>query len=178
MIESGGATGMERFWGSIQGSARLARLGPTFFPDPTVGFQVDDNGVPVLPQFQTPWYRIAAEGRKRVKNFYLSYDARVSSERGGQPSAWRAPLEGEVPAQEISNLSPPVLDIGYLRSPQDPTYTDIGNLPATTAYSRYRLPVRQQPYGIAFQVKATAQTTVLRVFDLAIDAYPVGRSNL
>src|SRR5215472_3096093 len=160
-ISSGGSTGMERFWGGIVGTKKLATLGPTFFPTSTAGIDSDGNGVAVLPYLQTPWYRLAPEGRKRVKNIYLSYDAQV---QGADTT--------------IANLSPPVLDIGYMRSPQQANYLDLGSLPATSQYTRFRLPVRQQPYGIAFQVKTTTPTSALRLYDLAVDAYPVGRSNL
>ena len=179
LISSGGSTGMERIWASIQGSSRLARLGPCFFPDLTQGLAVDDNGVPVMPEFQTPWYRMSAEGRKRVRFAYLSYDARTSTAtREGHPAHWRAGLEDE--ALEVSPLTAgaPVLDVGFIRSPQDTTYTTLGRLPSTSEYARKRLPVNKFPYGVAFQVRQSAQTSVLRIFDLALEAEPAERSRI
>jgi hypothetical protein len=179
MIASGGSSGMERIWGSIKGTQRLARLGPCFFPDLTQGLLVDDNGVPVMPEMQTPWYRLGPEGRKRIRFAYLSYDARISTALlSGHPAPWRAPLEDEVPEETISNENAPVLNVGYIRSPQDPSYISIGQLPSTSGYSRFRLPVNQAPYGLAFQVKQTAQTAALRVFDFALEAQGTERSRL
>jgi hypothetical protein len=178
-IAAGGSTGMERIWGSIKGTSRLARLGPVFFPDLTQGLLVDDNGVPVMPEMQTPWYRLGQEGRKRIRFAYLSYDARISTTAlDAHAAQWRAPLEGDAPEQTITNTAAPVLDVGYIRSPQDPSYVSIGRLPSTTSYQRFRLPVNQAPYGLALQVKQTAQTAVLRVFDLALEAQGTERSRL
>lgn len=158
-IGSGGTLGMERVWASIQGSGRLARIGPTFFPDPTMGLQIDDNGVPVMPEAETPWYRMGVEGRKRIRFAYLSYDARIDST-----------------TEMATDTQPPVLDIGYIRSPQDPAYTQIGRLPATDAYTRFRLPVNQFPYGAAFQIRQSAQTSALRIYDFALEAMAGERS--
>jgi hypothetical protein len=180
-ISSGGSTGMERIWAGIQGTNRLARTSACFAPTPSAGLIVDANGVNVLPYIQTPWYRLGPEGRKRTRFAYVSYDARISSLRGGVPAEWRIPLEGEnggLPDVLVSNPAANVLDVGYLRSPQDTSYTDIGGLPSTTKYSRFRLPVRQQPYGIAFQIKQTAPTTVLRLFDFAVESWAIERSQV
>jgi hypothetical protein len=179
MISSGGSTGMERFWGSMKGTQRLGRLGPCFFPDLTQGLLVDDNGVPVMPEMQTPWYRLGPEGRKRIRFAYLSYDARTSTTAlDAHAAQWRGPLEAEAPEQTITNENAPVLSLGYIRSPQDPSYVSIGQLPSTNGYTRFRLPVNQAPYGLAFQVKQTAQTAVLRVFDFALEAQGTERSRL
>lgn len=153
-ITSSGASGMERLWAGMQGTKRLSRLGPTFFPAFGTGPMIDDNGTPVLPTFETPWYRLAQEGRKRVRFVYLSYDAR------------------------LANLTTPVLDIGYATTPQQPAYVDAGKLPATDEYTRYRLPVGKFPYGLAFKVAQTEATNVLRVFDLGIEAWAGERSRI
>jgi len=153
-ITSSGASSMERVWAGMIGTGRLARLGPCFFPDLEVAPLLDDDGTAVLPAFETPWFRLGQEGRKRVRFGYLSYDARLPS------------------------LTTPVLDFGYLRSPQQHSYTSVGTLPATSEYTRYRLPLGQFPYGVAFRVAQTQATSALRVFDLGVEQWPAERSRL
>src|SRR5262249_53370836 len=152
-ISSSGSAGMEGVWAGIAGSNRLARIGPCFFPDFTV-LQVDDNGTAVMPTFETPWYRVSQEGRKRVRFAYLSYDTRVTSG------------------------TTHVMDVGYIRSPQDPSYTDLGSIPSTDQYTRWRLPLGQSPYGVAFKVKPIVSTSAVRVFDLALAAWGEERSRV
>ena len=164
-VISAGSAGMERVWAGIAGTKRLGRLGPCFFPDFTNTPLQDDNGVPVLPTFETGWYRLVfaralghrlmqEEGRTRVRFAYLSYDARLPA------------------------VTPDVLSLGYLLSPQDTAYTSMGTLPSTSEYTRFRLPVGQQPYGIAFKVTQTQPTDALRIFDLGIESSGIERSRL
>lgn len=150
-IESGGSAGMERIWAGITGAGRLARIGPIFFPTPG-GVVADADGTNVLPEFETPWYRLAQEGRKRVRFAYLSYDIRGA---GGD-----------------------ALELGYMRGPQNPSYTIMGQLPFTGDYSRFRLPVGQFPYGVAFRVRQTQPSNVTRVFDFALEAQAAERSRV
>jgi hypothetical protein len=178
-ISSGGSIGMERIWAGIKGTSQLARVSACFAPSVTTVTNVDANGTNVMPFFETPWYRVGPEGRKRMRFAYLSYDARVGTGKlSDHPAGWRAPLEGEVPEESIVDTLPDVISLGYIRSPQDPSYTALGNFPATTEYLRFRLPVNQQPYGIAFHVAQMAPTTVLRVFDFALELLGAERSRL
>jgi len=164
IVSSGGAS-IERLWAGMVGTHKLGRLGPIFFPDPTTTPQVDDNGIPVLPTFETSWYRLIfgralghrlmrEEGRSRVKFAYLSYDARLAS------------------------ITPNVLSLGYITSPQDTTYVPAGNFPSSSEYTRFRLPIGEFPYGIAFKVTQTQPTSALRVFDLGIEYTPSERSRV
>jgi len=186
MIESGGSIGMERIWASMQGTQRLARLGPCFFPD-HLSQAVDANGVNVLPYIQTPWYRMGPESRKRIRFAYLSYDARLS---GSQADVEQALFTSEPPVMPIapvmlqsiepaiSDPAASVIDVAYIRNPSDTSYHSVGGLPSTSEYSRFRLPVRQAPYGLAFQVKQTSPTSTLRVYDFALEAQGTERSRL
>ena len=70
------------------------------------------------------------------------------------------------------------MKVGYIRNPQQTAYTDIGHLPSTNGYERYRLPVGQNPYGIAFHVEQLLPSTVTRIFDLAVEAQPGERSRV
>jgi len=175
-IASGGSGGMERVWAGISGTSRTARMGPCFFPFPD-GQESDDNGVAVLPVFETPWYRLAQqEGRKRVRFVYLSYDARISggltdttkSDEGAPPPA---------PPSVLASLAP-ILEVSYIRSPQQTSYATLGQLPVTTEYRRFRLPVNQFPYGVAFKVRQLVPSTVTRVFDLGVEATAAERSRV
>ena len=153
LISSGGSRGMERIWGGMQGTQRLARLGPMFFPAPSSDPVADDNGQFVLPSFETPWYRLAEEGRKRVRFAYLSYDTRSSG-------------------------SSEVVELDYMTTPQADAYTTAGLLPPGNEYDRFRIPVGKFCYGIAFHVHQIAGASVFRVFDIAVEASAAERSRV
>lgn len=146
---SSGSTGMERIWGGMAGTHRLGRISPMFFPSLGVGLIADADGVSVMPEFETPWYRMGKEGRKRSRFGYLSYDARVLT-----PNAR-------------------VMELGYIDSPSDLVYSTMGGLPNTTRYTRYKLPVYQGSYGVAFRVRQLQPTTVTRIYDLAVEGQPL-----
>jgi len=173
-VASGGSTGMERVWGGLATVNRAIRVGPIFFPVPA-GQNDDADGTHVLPVFETPWYRMGQEGRKRARFVYLSYDVRSTSGLGTKLD------EGEIPPPappELLAALAPVLEVGYIRSPQMPSYTILGELPYTTAYSRYRLPLGQFPYGVAFRVRQANPSSVNRIFDLAVEAQAAERSRV
>jgi len=173
-IASGGSIGMERVWGGLATVNRAIRVGPMFFPVPS-GQNNDDDGTPVLPEFETPWYRMGQEGRKRVRFVYVSYDIRSSGGLGVKLDEGEIPPEA--PPELLAQLGP-VLEVGYIRSPQVQSYTILGQLPYTTAYSRYRLPVGQFPYGVAFRVRQANPSSVNRIFDLAVEAQAAERSRV
>jgi len=182
-IASGGSTGMERIWGAIAGTKRLALMGPCFFPVFTTSLIADANGTTVLPTLETPWYRLAQEGRKRIRFAYLSYDVRTGAPllRDDLPAQWRDldELGNEHPrVAPAPKASTPILDVGYIRSPQQTTYVDLGQLPATSEYTRKRLALGQFPYGVGFKITQTAASTVTRLFDLAVEAQPAERSRV
>jgi len=153
-ISSSGSSGMERLWGGLSGYARLGRFGPVFYPPEGVE-QIDGNTIPVLPRFETPWYRLGQEGRKRVRFAYLSYDC-----------------------MGYSPVTAPVR-VGYLTSsPTGSDYAQAGVLPLTNGYRRVRLPINKAPYGIAFYVETIAPTGFIRVYDLAVEAQAVERSRV
>lgn len=161
MWASGGTTGMERFWGGMIGTTRLGRLGPMFFPESVGKFiQIDANNVWVLPSFETPFYKLSAEGRKRVRFVYLSYGSTAPA------------------IQPIPPYVGDMMSIGYITDPHEKGWSDAGTLPFAEAYSRYRLPIGKFPYGIAFHVEQIGPTSSTRISDLGIDAHPAERSRL
>lgn len=181
-IAAGGSTGMERLWGSQAGTHRLILVSPCFFPAFTTSLIQDADGTAVLPTIETPWYRLSQEGRKRVRFAYVSYDIRTGAPTlaDSVPSAWREFDELDEPPPVL--LEPMVvsnvLDVGYIRSPQQTAYVDLGVLPSTSEYSRYRLPVGQFPYGVAFKLAQTQGSTVTRLFDIAVEAGAAERSRV
>lgn len=153
-FSSSGSLGMERIWGGFPGTARLVRIAPCFYPNVNVE-QVDDNGYVVKPRFETPWYRLGEEGRKRIRFGYLSFDARA-----------QAPVT--LP-----------LRISYATTPQSGgTYKGVAFFPITAEYSRLRFPINRSPYGIMFMVEAIDRTKTVRIFDLAVEAQAKERSRV
>ena len=182
MWASSGTTGMERVWAGMKGTQRLARIGPTFFPALDGTTIVDDNGINVLPVFETPWYRLGQEGRKRVKFAYLSYDIRTNGVAlDDMPASWRVgyQVEDEALPRDSERASlPGMIDVGYILTPQDTNYTSAGSYPSTGKYTRFRLPVGKAPYGVAFRVRQLQPSTVTRIFEIGVDAHPVERGRV
>jgi hypothetical protein len=188
-IASQGGQNMERVWAGLAGKGRLARLGPCFFPAFSTTQNQDDDGTAVMPEFETPWYRVGPEGYKRARFAYLSYDARSS---GTAPTrdeigmAWRFRDDDDDPELGLAPLPAPdakatidqLLQISWIRSPQQSTYTTIGSYPSTTRYMRYRLPLGQLSYGFAFKVAQIAPSTVTRIFDLALEQRGIERGRV
>jgi len=143
----------ENLWAGRAGSGRLTSLANCFFP-PSNFAPLDDDGNAVLPLLETPWYRLSAEGRKRMRFLYSSYDVRAS-----------------VPVSSM-------LECSFIENPQDTNYTLMGSLPTTDGYTRYRLPVGRHPYGLAVRVRQIAPSTATRIYDLGLQAQPDERSRL
>jgi len=143
---------------------------------------VDDNGINVLPVFETPWYRLGQEGRKRVKFAYLSYDIRTNGVAlDDMPASWRVgyQVEDEALPRDSERASlPGMIDVGYILTPQDTNYTSAGSYPSTGKYTRFRLPVGKAPYGVAFRVRQLQPSTVTRIFEIGVDAHPVERGRV
>ena len=179
-VASSGGTGMERVWAGMAGTNRLARIGPTFFPTTSgsSALVTDDDGVPVLPVLETPWYRMGPEGHKRNRFGYLSYDVRTTP-TAQQLDPQLYPIEEGAPPPvppEVLATVAPVLQLGFIANPSDVAYTSAGNLPPTTRYTRYKLPVNRGSYGMAFRVKQLVPSTVTRVYDLAVEGWPLEQS--
>jgi hypothetical protein len=178
--------------GRIVSATRQSAVGPGNATTPIVvewSATADANGVYVLPSFETPYYKLGEEGRKRIRFVYLSYDARTgaSTLRDAHAQPWRSEFPGDdeeqvelVPlvAPEQQAVTGSVLQCNYILSPQAVNWTTAGGYPSTSAYTRFRLPVGKFPYGIAFQVKQLQPTTVTRVSDLAIEAHAAERSRV
>jgi hypothetical protein len=177
-----------KLWGCRSGSGRIADLSNCFFPA-FVGVQQDDDGTPVLPLIETPWFRFSEEGRKRIRFGYLSYDVRTTD-----PLAlamdWRFETKPEGPQQQqleavaeeqngvAATALQKLMEVGYILDPHDAAYTVAGVLPETSRYTRYRLPVNKNPYGLAFRIRQTAASHVTRVYDLGVEQQGDERSRV
>ena len=171
----------ETLWGGRKGTSRLMSLSPCFFPPTPTNPTLDGDGAPVLPLFETPWYRLAEEGRKRVRFAYASYDVR---ETGARAMQWREGIEVPEHLPEVINgvearaAGDPILEFSFITSPQEAVYQPMGALPPTSEYTRYRLPIGRHPYGLALRCRQVAPSSVTRVFDIALQAEQEERSRL
>lgn len=157
-IAAGVGSDMERLWGSINLSKRLARIGPCFFPEVIAGFPLQDGDVDyVMPSFETPWYRLGKEGRKRVRFGYLSYDYEA----------------GPV-------IDTEAIEVFYMIDPQDENATGSSSqsLPSSAGYYRPRFRIHRNAYGVSFTVQARAPLYHMRVYDIAVEAETMERSRV
>ena len=113
----------------------------------------DANGLAVLPQLETAWYRMTDdESMKRVKNVYFSYD--LSEDTG----------ELKVYASEKVNPTPG--DWILLKTLGDRL------APAVNSYERRRLPLGRESWGFTFKIETTGKIKNLKLYDLAAEALP------
>jgi hypothetical protein len=157
---------------------RLAELSSCFFPVFTTAANQDADGTPVLPMFETYWYRFGEIGLKRVRHLYLSYDVRVPG--AAVAAQWRRDLDPEAdpPAAVATNGSTPMMTVEYIQGPQRTDWEAAGTLPSSDDIRRQRLPVGKQALGMAFRVKQAAPSSVTRIFDLSAYQWPSERSRL
>ena len=114
---------------------------------------VDGNGVSVLPQLETAWYRMSEnEAMKRVKNVYFSYDLSEDT--------------GELKVYASEKVNPDSGDWILLKTLGDRL------APAPDSYERRRLPLGRQSYGFTFKVETTGKIKNLKLYDLAAEALP------
>lgn len=144
----------EEVYFGVREHNRLAGMSDCFFPDRSVGNAIDDDGIAVLPVFETRWQRLGDEGRKRVRDVYVSYDLRGDG------------------AEVLAGA----LDVAAILSPESSTYVSAGGVPSTTEYTRYKLPIGADPYGIGFRFRQVQPSVVTRIYDYAIEAEPEEKS--
>ena len=173
----------EKLWAGHGTTNRLMELSSCFFPVFGTGVNADADGTAVMPSFETAWYRLGEEGRKRIRHAYLSYDVRPPGT--ALAASWRShdgmDHDADVPGQATGLAAvggAPVLSVEYIKGPQETAWIAGGDLPPTDTYHRRRLPVGKQPYGVAFRVKQIAPSSVTRIFDLAVEEWPKERSAL
>jgi hypothetical protein len=170
----------EEAWAGNTTAKRLISMAETFFPSGLTTRQ-DEDGTPVLPVLETAWERLSEEGRKRVRFIYASYDVRAGT--GVTANDWRH-VNGYDPREEeaepfVGDVNH-MVELSYMTTVSgDPAkYVVAGALPATTEYSRKRLPVGRHPYGLALRVRGLAGADLNNIFDLGIEAASEERSRI
>jgi len=173
-------TGAEQLWfgHDFQGSLtnanlyayRLARISTMYLglpdidpddPNPPASYQsaIDPNGVPILPRITTSWQTLGREGEKRMRNVYISHETQ-------KPNSGTIPV-GD-PLQIGYRLTPVVLD----------SWVNIGTIPFSTLYDRKRLHLGRPAYGIQVHVEQIVPSHVSRLYDIAVETYPVDRGRV
>jgi hypothetical protein len=104
---------------------------------------LDGDGAAVLPQIETPFYKLGSAYRKQIRRAWITYDLRTA---GGNPS----------------------IALAYVTSPEEnAAYASLGgSLPVTTKQTRRPVEVRQRALGIGLkltQVGASADTSVSEI---------------
>ena len=176
----------EKLWFGRGSANRLGELSSCFFPVFTTTANADADGTAVLPSFETAWFRMGEEGRKRIRHAYMSYDVRapgtaVAAQWRDEPDLQDPHAEepkGNRPMVGLTATGTPIVSLDYIESPQDTSWTNAGSLQPTTAYRRQRLPVGKQPYGMAFRFQQLVPSAVTRIFDLGIEHWESERSRL
>jgi hypothetical protein len=166
-------TGAEQLWfgtDSMNVNAafanRLARISPVYagltdmdpdfagggsFPD-----AVDGNGLPVLPRITLGWVPIGAAGQRRMRSVYVSH----------------ATQKQTPPAQDV-------LQVGYRLTPVVlDAFVSAGTLPYSNLYDRKRLPIGRPGYGIQVHVEQVLPSHISRLYDIAIENWPVDRGRV
>jgi hypothetical protein len=119
--------------------------------------QIDGNAVAMLPQIETGFLKLGAEGRKRFRDILVSHTAETA----------------------VPNPTANKLRVGYRLRPYPYTpFTTIGDIPGIDGYRRYRLRLGKSGYGISIKVEQTVPTAVSRLHDIAVDTWALDRGHL
>lgn len=132
----------------------VGNLGPTLIPKASV--KADPAGIAdMAPTFTSGWFPFSGQGKKRVRNAYLSY------------------------YQVDAATDNPVLTLAYALTPETDSYTNLApTLAETTAKDRVRIPVDRQTAGISFKLTQTGPSSDTRIFALEVDTLPQEGSKL
>lgn len=169
----------EQLWAAREPEHRLHTIHDCFFPLDTITV-ADADGVFVLPSFETSFHRLGDWGRKRIRFAYTSYDIRTTSSELAQ--AWREHEGLEVIAHaangEAKAALQNLLEVGYILTPNQATYSIAGVLPETTDMKRFRLPINKHRYGIGFRFRQTAPSVLTRIHQYEVEAQAVEPSRV
>lgn len=135
----------ELFFGR-RGAARVAQLSDIF--NPTSSNESDADGTAVLPVLETAYFE-GQPGTKTMKNLFVGYDIRDSGSND------------------------PTLEVSYIDSPEETSYTALTpELAETTEYTRRVLNLDFPAKGIALKVEQTAPSSDTRLYAIEAEAYP------
>lgn len=120
----------ECFFGR-RGAARVGRLDTMFSGVGNVTYKNDGNGTAVTPSLETPFFEVKNPGLKRIKRLFTGYRL-----------------------QDYASDNP-TLDVSYITSPEETSYTSLGSLGEVSDYARRSLSVNKRISGIAFKFQQT-----------------------
>lgn len=136
---------IEKLFGTNQATQQVTDLSPVFDPDATV-FQIDGNGLPVLPTLSTGWHMLTKKpGFKRVIEAHISYEADRDD-------------DSEVLQAYYANT--PIADDKPL-----------GQLRPSKGYVRRPMPVRRRMEGMGMRIDQLLPTKDTRLFDISVRVY-------
>ena len=147
------------FGGGLDG--KVSDLSPMWTEaDPNTD-NVDGNGIPVLPQLETAWYRMSQNaGMKRLKHLYFSYNF---DETNGQVKVYGC--------KQPDPTSP--ADWFLLKTLQEGDLLDNRGQPQTVeGQQRGQIKVGREGLGFAFKIETTGTIKNLKLYDLAAELVP------
>jgi hypothetical protein len=150
----------ERFYGGGF-DGKVADLGVMWEEADRTTDNVDGNGIPVLPQLETAWYRLSEnESMKRVKNVYFSFDL---DESAGQVKVYVC--------EQVQPRSP--ADWILVKTIQENDILDNRGQPvAINGYERRRIAVGRESFGFSFKIETVGTLKNLKLYDLSAELVP------
>ena len=147
------------FGGGLDG--RIANVSECWREADPVSDTVDANGVAVLPQLETAWYRMSDNtSMKRLKHIYFDFDL---DEANGQVKVYGCEqVQPEKPADWI-----------LLKTIEEGNLLDNRGGPIDVeGYRRRKIEVGRQSYGFAFKIETVGTIKNLKLYDLAAELQP------
>jgi hypothetical protein len=147
------------FGGGLDG--KVANLSTMWTEADATTDNVDGNGLAVLPQLETAWYRMSEdEQMKRVKNVFFSFDLNE--------------VNGVVNVYVCEQVQPRTsADWILVKTIQEGDMRDaLGQPVLVDGYERRRISVGRESYGFAFKIETTGTIKNLKLYDLSAELQP------
>ena len=131
-------------YGGRRNASRVAALSNIWVPSSSN--KADADGTNIVPSVELPYF----VGGPSLKNFYNAYLTWFMSDAASDA---------------------PTLQLSYLLSPEDTSYTALDpTMAVTTDITRAHFPINLSGYGIAFKIAQTGPSADTRVYTLELDA--------
>ena len=138
------ATGEEELFFGLRTASRAAKVSPIWTPSSTNA--EDGDGMDVLPEVETGYYRLGLTQPKRVRRVWLGYDMR--GDNG------------------------PEMEVAWTGTPDSQVYTPSPDLlPSTTSHQRLPAEIRDKVLGVAFKLRQTAPSDDTRIYTFEGDGH-------
>lgn len=136
----------EELYFGLRDEPRLA-AGSTMW-EPSASNKNDADGTVITPVLETAFTPLGPE--TRIRNIFLGY------------------LLKDAAADN------PSLTAGFVTSPEDLAYASMSpSLPETTAYRRYKVPLRRRANGFGFRISQNGPSADTRLFGFEIEGHPI-----